>query len=532
MLQSFFIILAMSSTAMAAGTAVKQEETLVIGEIAIVTDNIFDLSDPKEDRALYRLANRAHFTTREDVVRQQLLFTSGGKFSQQALDESERILRSNRYIQDVAITAVKGPDGTVNVDVQTSDVWTLMPKITLSRSGGQNNAGIGIKEGNLLGTGIAVEMTYKSDVDRDSRRLKFVDRNLGGSWYALRAHYSDNSDGAASLLAIEKPFYALTSTAASGFIVENDDKIESRYQSGEITDQFRHQKQYRELYIGRSAGLVDGWSRRLVFGVASDRQRFSEAQQSEYQGLNIPEDRELQYPFVAYELLQDKYEKSRNYDQISRNEDRFTGTRINARLGFSSSIFASDREALIVNLNAQTGFGHTDGNSLLLSTSIGTRWERGGAKNLLVDMHARFYRRQSEYRMLFASLGATIGSDLDRDQQIWLGGDNGLRGYPIRYQNGDRRVLLTLEQRFFTDWYPFRLFRIGAAVFFDAGRAWSSNKAANDSNRILRDVGFGLRIGSTRSGLGRMTHIDVAFPLDGDNTIKDVQFLIQTRKSF
>ena len=134
--------------------------------------------------------------------------------------------------------------------------------------------------------------------------------------------------------------------------------------------------------------------------------------------------------------------------------------------------------------------------------------------------------------MLFASLGATIGSDLDLDQQIWLGGDNGLRGYPIRYQNGDRRVLLTLEQRFFTDWYPFRLFRIGAAVFFDAGRAWSSNKAANESNRILRDVGFGLRIGSTRSGLGRMTHIDVAFPLDGDNTIKDVQFLIQTRKSF
>jgi len=30
--------------------------------------------------------------------------------------------------------------------------------------------------------------------------------------------------------------------------------------------------------------------------------------------------------------------------------------------------------------------------------------------------------------------------------------------------------LLTVEQRFYTDWYPFRLARIGAAVFGDVGR--------------------------------------------------------------
>ena len=66
----------------------------------------------------------------------------------------------------------------------------------------------------------------------------------------------------------------------------------------------------------------------------------------------------------------------------------------------------------------------------------------------------------------------TLLADLDRDNQLLLGGDNGLRGYPLRFQTGDRRFLLTLEQRFYHPRQFLRLFYAGAAVFFDAGRAW------------------------------------------------------------
>jgi hypothetical protein len=48
----------------------------------------------------------------------------------------------------------------------------------------------------------------------------------------------------------------------------------------------------------------------------------------------------------------------------------------------------------------------------------------------------------------------------------------GLRGYPLRYESGTSRGLLTVEQRFYTDWYPFRLVRFGAAIFGDVGRTW------------------------------------------------------------
>jgi hypothetical protein len=48
----------------------------------------------------------------------------------------------------------------------------------------------------------------------------------------------------------------------------------------------------------------------------------------------------------------------------------------------------------------------------------------------------------------------------------------------------------------------------------------------------LRDVGIGLRLGNTRSALGNVLHVDLAFPLDGDPSIKSMQFLLKTHKSF
>ena len=169
---------------------------------------------------------------------------------------------------------------------------------------------------------------------------------------------------------------------------------------------------------------------------------------------------------------------------------------------------------------------------MLLAAGLDTRLEAGSFENLSLGLSAKYYRRQSEHRLLYVSLAGTYGHRLDLDQHLLLGGDSGLRGYPLRYQAGDKKALITVEQRFFTEWYPFRLFHVGGAVFFDAGRAWGETPLPSSQNEWLRDVGFGLRLGQTRSGLGRMTHIDVAFPLDGDQDIADVQFLISTRKSF
>jgi hemolysin activation/secretion protein len=144
----------------------------------------------------------------------------------------------------------------------------------------------------------------------------------------------------------------------------------------------------------------------------------------------------------------------------------------------------------------------------------------------------RFHRRLSKRQLFYVSLSGSAGKNLDIDNPLYLGGDTGLRGYPLRYQNGESRALLTIEQRLFTDWYPFRLAHVGAAVFFDAGRTWGDSPVGATNLGLLKDVGFGLRLGNTRSGNGRVLHIDIAFPLDGEDDIDSVQILIDAKGSF
>jgi hypothetical protein len=92
---------------------------------------------------------------------------------------------------------------------------------------------------------------------------------------------------------------------------------------------------------------------------------------------------------------------------------------------------------------------------------------------------------------------------------------------------------MTLEQRFFTDWYPFRLVHVGAAAFVDVGGTWGRDPfASSNTHKVLSDVGVGLRLGNSRSGLGNVLHIDFAFPVNGDKSLKSMQVTVETKRSF
>src|SRR6266581_3512877 len=170
---SVALILAMLSVCMplCAVEAVPSNEELershaLIGKVVIDNENIFDLTDPRENNWLFRLANRVHIKTRPNVIRTQLLFKPGDPYSRRVLDESERILRSARYLYDASIRAESFHDGRVDVVVRTWDVWTLNLGFNFSRSGGANSTGAQIEELNVLGTGIALHARRTSDVDR------------------------------------------------------------------------------------------------------------------------------------------------------------------------------------------------------------------------------------------------------------------------------------------------------------------------------------------------------------------------------
>lgn len=511
--------------------AVLEAEGAVIGAIVLEKQNVFDLSNPKENNALYRLANRWHIVTRDSVIRQQLLFREGDPYVQRLIDESARLLRGNRYLYTASVEPLRYENGIVDVVVRTRDLWTLMPSASVSRKGGENKVRLSVSESNLLGRGARIRATYVEDVDRESTTFEFSDMNLGHSWVSLYLGFADKSDGNTSQVQLLRPFFSLDSRWSAGFDFLEDEREERLYELGNEVAEYGHETDYYSAFGGWSTGLGDGWVRRWRAGFVYDDQRFGEVDEPELPNVQ-PEDRKLVYPFIEFELLEDRYETTANRDQIARTEDFYMGRRLTARLGYASDGFGSDRDSVVYDLDLSRGFGDINRKALLVGAGASGRFDEGESANAVVSADARYYNQISSKRLFFMTIHGKWGHNLDLDNPIELGGDNGLRGYPLRYQAGDASLLFTIEQRYFTNWYPFRLVRIGGAIFADVGRTWGDNPVGGESLGWLKDVGFGLRFAPTRGSADEVFHLDIAFPLDGDPTIDDVQILLESKSSF
>ncbi|MCL4838402.1 MAG: hypothetical protein KJ058_10620 [Thermoanaerobaculia bacterium] len=501
-----------------------------VGALQLHTANIFDPSQPGEGFWGFRLANRLHLPTREEIVRRRLLFAPGEAYEARRLAESERLLRTERYLYEATVRPVAYCGGRVDVEVVTRDVWSLKLSTGFNRKGGENDWHVTVQEANFLGSGKDLTVSRSEDVDRTSTLLRYRDLDFLARRLDLEAAHGHNSDGRFWRLDLARPFYSLDTRWAAGGRWWDSRRVESRYRLGEVEDQFRSEQIYAELGGGRSTGIANGRARRLRFGVAYDRRRFAALPESPL-ARPLPGDRELLYPWAGLEWVEEAFVELSNLDRIHRVEDLNLGRQATAWLGLAAEGAGSDRDAALFGASWGEGLSGRAG-LLLAGASLAGRIERAGLRHGLASVRLRYYRRTPGDHLFHAALQVDLGHRLDADTQLLLGGDSGLRGYPLRYQEGNRRVLLTVEQRFFHDRELFHLVRVGAAVFADAGKAWSAGEPGPESLGLLRDVGVGLRLGSSRSANAAMVHLDVAWPLDGPQDVRRVQWLVTTRDTF
>jgi hypothetical protein len=501
-----------------------------IGAITIRALDIFDTSDPAEDKAVYRAANRLHRRTRESVLRAQLLFASGDVYSQRLLDETERNLRELRYLREPKIRVIGWHDGVVDVEVVTHDVWTLQLGPSFSRSGGHNSSGLSFEDKNLFGYGKTLSIGTSSDVDRHSNNFRWYDPALRSSRWQDELYWSDNSDGQVWYVAAWRPFYALNTRRAYGLLFGNGSTIDTRYRLGEAWDGYRHERDWLDAYAGWSRGLESGRALRLRAGVALERDAFR-AEPGVLSLAPVPRNRRLAYPYLRIDWVRDHYHTTSNLELIARTEDLQFGLNANLTLGQASASFGADRSATIY-VAAATYGKDLARRQLFLTSTLSGRIEGGAGVDQRWSLSGAWYQRTSQRTLFHAKYTAAGSSRLDLDHYYELGGGNGLRGYPLRYQQGSGMSLIKVEERIYTPWSLWRLLDIGAAAFIDAGRVSGSNPIGAPNLGWLRDAGIGLRFGNSRSSLGNVIHVDVATPLDGESRIDRWQLLISTEATF
>jgi hypothetical protein len=474
----------------------------VIGRIEIDCSEIFDTRREGENFWLFRLANRLHILTREEVVARELLFAPGNPLDREALAQSERNLRALGFLRDARLTAVTESDGTATVRVETWDTWSTQLQVGFSSAGDVVTWEVGAAEKNLLGRGKHLEVLRGSDLDRDSSRLLLRDPRVLGTRVGAELRFSDQSDGRLGAITVGRPFFSLGTSWAFGLEIAGFDQRQPLYRDGEKFTELRHVRRRAGLGVARALVRKGSTAVRAHFGfrreedeVESDLRRFAVVEG----GLSVQ---------------QHRYLKLTHVNQFENPEDFNLGHEASALFGLSAGRLGGEEGASVfISLSEQRGFLLGPEHFLVAGASWNARHRRGRLENSLARVRLDYYRKLSPRRLVAASAKFIYGRRLDPEVQLTLGADSGLRGYPVRQFTGDRSLMLTAEKRFFLADDLARLVSLGVASFVDAGFVWPAGESVALSD-LRADTGVSFLIGRNRLATRRGVRVSLAYALN------------------
>lgn len=517
-----------ATVAIATGTVVVPESRValssapVIAEVRVVRTNVFDPAAPGEDWWPFRVADRLHFVTRERVVREELLLRPGDRWDSLKALESERNLRSGYAFRRVEIEKVGRSDGRVDEVVRTQDSWSTNPRIGFGTSGGETSLSFGLVEDNLLGYGKSVGYIHSAGKSSTGRHhsdvYSYGDPRFLGTRLALGAQHARTQDGDSDSLDLSKPYYSLDSDHALALSFGDSRAVGTQYQAGSEYSKYFERVRNIDAAYGRRLTSDRFFVQRVEAGWYEQDDSFgtTNTPPGTLPG-QLPGNRHLSGPTVGYSWVRPRYIKETYIDRMERVEDYNLGNELRVRTGYMARGTGSDQDRWIFNAADQQGMRLGDSMFALAQVAVSGRLFNNRWENGLATASANYFWKNylwTRHRTLIAHAEVAQGRRLDRENQIELGGSNGLRGYRNDSFVGGRAILFNLEDRFFFEGEWLHLVRFGGAAFFESGSVVPEGSGFSPA-RFRSDVGAGLRAASTRSTSGGVVRLDAAYALNG-----------------
>ncbi|MCF0221276.1 MAG: hypothetical protein HUK19_03180 [Fibrobacter sp.] len=539
----------------------KNPGTFKIDSIQYEIGDAFDDSKyhTKYDKWAYDFLNWIHIETRESTVRKLLLFNQGDTVDSIMLQESERFLRTQRYLSDASIR-VENEDGKNVAHVKTSDNWTLVVPAGIGFGGKEwsyknLNWSLGIQEGNFLGLGQRIEIIYIHEYFRDTWKLDYSAPHFLFRYNKLDLTFANNTDGYLASWQMYVPFmnrnqnqwaYTLAGLKnkrtihvfGSGDLppgavpYETSTPLDSlpKYNGKETVTLMRFRNFAEDslsLHFSRSFGDS---KRKLYVGATYDYLR----QEADRDSLFLKTFRQGDQSYIidtpavwndwAPEVLDSRlglyltlsnlyYVKEKNLNNVKWTEDVEKGYSIKAQVSKNYKQLGSENNDIRIDLWANLYLGRNMHHLNLSSRSrfYLDHWQ---------DIHDFYGRVYGEYIFHPTQQWSTVlkgqidfYKNANYGYQLSLGGSDGFAGFDPGYYTGQARVYGFLEQRYFPN-FEIATLRPVLAVFGTMGETAWDIKNINRKD-LVYVLGFGLRLAQTKSTSRLVNKIDINIPLNG-----------------
>jgi len=482
-------------------------EGKLIEDVQIVSLDVFDERDPMPD-----FVNALHSTTRQHVIRRELLFKEGEPYRATFAHETARNLRNLQQLSIVLVVPVQGTrPGRVRVLVITKDVWSLRLNWAVDWGALTSNAGItslvlNPSEENLFGSHAIVGALFIMDPAAYSLGFSLAHRRLFGSHerIQLAANFINNRDSGASEgsfgeFRYGQPLYSLDTKWSWGTSILWRTDIARRFNGANVATRAGIPVEYTRDRLYGGYELVRSFGRNfkydLSLGVEADSGVYHTLDLSGYSPLDVayfvakevPMSDQRVGPFAQLHAHRTDYRSLLEVETLSLQEDYRRGHDLLLRLYAGSSALGSTRDLLgsLVSLSytlpvadgfirpvvsSTIEYASLNRDDALFQAALRIVSPRLGFGRVIID--GVFYDRYYNYS----------------NRRYALGGDTRLRGYVPGQFPGASLVAVNTELR--STSLDILSAQVGAAAFYDVGDA-------NDQVerfRLKQSVGVGLRV--------------------------------------
>jgi hypothetical protein len=488
----------------------------ILAGIEIVVTDVFDVAQPADDTWIGRTANALHMQTRRGVVSRELLFAVGDRVDAGRIHETERNLRRYAFIREARVTPMRVTNEAVWARVDVFDAWSITGAVNVRRAGGRSTWGVSLDEANLFGRGKRVRVAHERNRERSSHDVSYTDPQVLASRWVASVGYAAFSDGASRLALLERPYYSVETPYAVGGAISSLRYFLTQYHLGNPVLAIASRTTSGRLFASRAFQTSDRMAFRLGAAYQAREDDFGRGIVLGPGPFPIPDafSRRLRGLSATVSLVQDRSATFENLASIGRTEDYNLGWLASGSIGYFARRLGSTTGGPFGAVSVSKGW-RTAGGGLVHATAgwIGRRetagWRESGARADLT-----VYNRRLTWQTLAANLQVAAVVGPDPGGWLYLDSAAGLRGFPDRFLAGDRRVVLSIDDRIITDWQMLGLVQVGFVVYADAGaiRRFDTGRWS----RTYADVGVGLRFGSLKGGQRSVIQASVAFPLVPD----------------
>lgn len=484
----------------------RDPEGKLIESLRIVPLEVFDEQDPVPD-----FVNEFHTTSREHVIRRELLFGVGDYYHAESVEETERNLRALRQLSVVLVVPLKGsrPD-RVRVLVITRDVWSLRLNWNARFQAGKlEQLLVQPSEENLFGTHRTVSALFALQLDRYITGATYINPRVGDSRIqaAVVANVifnrdSGDAEGSYGGFSYGQPLYSTRTEWAWGTAVVWRREIVRRFVGGELASldtgfgdvryEYRSDQLAGEYSITRSFGRDDKYD--LTLGAEALRSGYGIVDAEDYDPRarrvfldeEVPQSDMRVSPFIGLEAYSNRYLRTLNFETLGLQEDLQLGHRALLKVYPATTAVGSSRD--LIGVHSILGYTWPLGDGLLRllgsSRIEAAQLDRSDAE---VEGALRIATpRFGAGRLVYDGVVTNRFQDY-LNLRYQLGGNTRPRGYPSFAFIGKDRIASSLEFRS----RSVQVFgaELGSVLFYDVGDAFNGFENVS----LNHAVGLGVR---------------------------------------